>query len=240
MIKIIPAIDIIDGKCVRLTKGDYSNKTIYNDDPIEVAKQFENAGLDRLHLVDLDGAKAGTVINWKVLENIAAQTSLKIDFSGGLSSTQNVVTAFNSGANLLSIGSVAVKNKSLFKSWIDRFGVERFLLGADVSNEMIMVKGWTEQTLINVYDFISEYRSYGIQSFFCTDIELDGMLKGPSIQLYKSILSQCPEINLIASGGVRSAQDIEELKQIGCKGVIVGKAIYEGSITYKELGKYAY
>jgi phosphoribosylformimino-5-aminoimidazole carboxamide ribotide isomerase len=234
-VQIIPAIDIIDGKCVRLSKGDYNEKTIYNEHPLEVAKAFEAAGLQRLHLVDLDGAKAGTVKNWKVLEAIANNTNLQIDFSGGLTTIENVQSCFNTGAAFASIGSIAVKNETEFTNWISIFGASTFIVGADVNNEKIAIKGWTEQTDISVFNLIEKYLAKGIQHFFCTDISKDGLLQGPSIDLYKKIIYQFSTINLIASGGVSNLQDLELLQLIGCTAAIVGKAIYEEKITLKEL-----
>lgn len=232
---IIPAIDIIDGKCVRLTEGDYSQKKIYNERPLEVAKQFEDAGLMRLHLVDLDGAKDGTVKNWKVLENIAGKTTLVIDFGGGIKTEQDVQIVFDSGAALATVGSVAVKEENEFINWIKRFGADKFLLGADVKEEKIAIHGWKETTDIWIYDFIEKYRQHGIQQIFCTDVSKDGKLEGPSTELYKSIIRKFPELYFIASGGVSSLKDLEVLKAIGCKSAILGKAIYENRISLKEL-----
>ncbi|WP_346239495.1 1-(5-phosphoribosyl)-5-[(5-phosphoribosylamino)methylideneamino]imidazole-4-carboxamide isomerase [Niabella insulamsoli] len=233
--EIIPAIDIIDGKCVRLSKGDYDQKKVYNENPLEVALSFEDAGLRRLHLVDLDGAKAGAVKNWKVLEQLAGKTGLQIDFSGGISSDKNLAITFDSGAAYAAIGSVAVKNESILLQWLAQYGVENFILGADVLDEKIQIKGWTEATDINIFDFIKNYAAKGVQQFFCTDISKDGLLQGSSNDLYQKILSQIPEINLIASGGVSSVNDLELLKETGCSGAIVGKAIYENRITLQEL-----
>lgn len=236
--EIIPAIDIIDGKCVRLTKGDYNQQKIYNENPVEVAKEFEEAGLQRLHLVDLDGAKAGYVKNWKVLEKIAANTSLQIDFSGGLSSIENVTTAFNTGARFVAIGSLAVKNEMLLLDWLSSFGAGKFIIGADVKEELIVIKGWTETTTITVYELIEKYKTKGVKQFFCTDVNKDGMLEGPSTTLYKKILNQHPSIDLIASGGITTTNQIEELRQAGCSGAIIGKAIYEGEIKLPELKRF--
>jgi len=233
--QIIPAIDIIEGKCVRLSKGDYSQKKVYNERPLEVAKRFEDAGLERLHLVDLDGAKAGEVKNWKVLEQIADKTSLKIDFSGGISSDKSVEIAFNSGATYAAIGSIAVKNELLLMQWVARYGADKFILGADVLDEKIQDKGWTEATDIHIIDFISNYSKKGIQQFFCTDISRDGLLQGSALDLYKKVLSEISNIQLIASGGVSSLKDLEDLKAAGCYGAIVGKAIYEGKINIADL-----
>lgn len=233
--EIIPAIDIIDGKCVRLTEGDYSQKTIYSEHPLDIAKSFEAAGIKRLHLVDLDGAKAGKVTNWAVLESIAKNTGLVIDFGGGIKQESDLKIVFESGASLATIGSLAVKNPELFSSWLNIYGEDRFLLGADVKGEKIAIGGWLETTEETVFDFIDGYLQKGVQQIFCTDISKDGKLEGPSIELYQNIIQQFPELHFIASGGVSSMQDINALKMIGCSGVIVGKAIYEGRIKIIEL-----
>ena len=233
--QIIPAIDIIDGKCVRLTQGDYSQKKIYNEHPLEVARQFEDAGLERLHLVDLDGAKAGAVKNWKVLEAIAGKTSLVIDFGGGIKQEEDLTIVFNSGAAFATIGSLAVKNEELFIQWLKSYGPEKFLLGADVKEEKIAVGGWLETTGIWIYDFIEKYIYQGVQQIFCTDVSKDGLLQGPSVDLYKEVLDRFPSLHFIASGGVSSTKDLDTLQKIGCKGVIVGKAIYEGRIKLEDL-----
>jgi phosphoribosylformimino-5-aminoimidazole carboxamide ribotide isomerase len=233
--EIIPAIDIIDGKCVRLTEGDYAQKTVYNENPLEVAKSFEEAGIKRLHLVDLDGAKAGKVSNWKVLESIANNTNLVIDFGGGIKTETDLNIVFNSGASLATIGSLAVKEPELFETWLKQYGENRFLLGADVKGEHIAIGGWLETTDETIIDFIRKYISKGVTQLFCTDISKDGKLEGPSIELYKKIIQQFPELYFIASGGVSSMKDIDDLKLIGCSGVIVGKAIYEGRIKISEL-----
>lgn len=235
---IIPAIDIIEGKCVRLTKGDYTQKTIYNENPLEVALQFEDAGLQRLHLVDLDGAKAGEVKNWKVLEKIAGKTKLIIDFSGGISTQKSLDIAFNSGATYASIGSIAVKDELTFTGWLLAYGADKFIIGADVRDEQILVKGWTETTSLNVFDLIDNYRLKGVKQFFCTDVSKDGLLAGPSLTLYKKLINEHPSIDLIASGGISSIKDIEELREAGCKGIIIGKAIYENKISLTELKKF--
>lgn len=235
---IIPAIDIIDGKCVRLTQGDYSQKKIYNENPLEVAKEFEDAGLKRLHLVDLDGAKAGAVKNWKVLETIAAKTAMVIDFGGGIKKEEDVKIVFNSGAALATVGSIAVKNEEEFVKWLLQFGADKFLLGADVKDEKIAVAGWLETTDVWIYDFIEKYINHGVQQIFCTDVSKDGKLEGPSIDLYKNIISKFPQLHFIASGGVSSMKDLDELQQIGCSGAIIGKAIYENRITLGELKKF--
>lgn len=233
--EIIPAIDIIDGKCVRLTEGDYAQKTIYNENPLEVAKAFTDAGIKRLHLVDLDGAKAGKVTNWKVLESIANNTSLVIDFGGGIKSEADLKLVYESGASLATIGSLAVKNPDLFTSWIQHYGAEKFLLGADVKGEFIAIGGWLEVSDETIIQFIEKYIQKGINQIFCTDISKDGRLEGPSVELYTRIIRQFPNLHFIASGGVSSMEDIIALKEIGCKGVIVGKAIYEGRIKIEEL-----
>jgi phosphoribosylformimino-5-aminoimidazole carboxamide ribotide isomerase len=235
---IIPAIDIIDGKCVRLTKGDYSKKTIYNEDPLEVAMQFEDAGLKRLHLVDLDGAKASEVKNWKILEKIATKTKLVIDFSGGISTQESLEITFNSGATYAAVGSIAVKDEFTFTGWLLAFGADRFIIGADVKHEIIVIKGWTETTTINLFDFIGNYKLKGVKQFFCTDVNKDGLLQGPATSLYKKIMNQHPSIDLIASGGVTTVKDIEELRESGCHGAIIGKAIYENKITLNELKRF--
>ena len=235
--QIIPAIDIIEGKCVRLTKGDYSQKKIYNENPLEVAKQFEEAGLKRLHLVDLDGAKQGKVCNWKVLETIAAKTSLIIDFGGGVKTEKDVDIIFSSGSSLVTIGSMAVKDETSFIAWLQKFGADKFLLGADVKDEKIAVHGWQETTDIWIYDFIQKYIEQGMKQIFCTDVAKDGALEGPSIELYKNIIEKFPQLHFIASGGVSGINDVYELENINCKGVIIGKAIYEGKIKLSELKK---
>jgi len=236
--QIIPAIDIIDGKCVRLTEGDYAQKKIYNEDPLEVAKAFEGIGLMRLHLVDLDGAKAGQVVNWKVLEKIANNTELKIDFGGGIKTEATLKTVLDTGATYATIGSLAVKNELLFQEWIARFGAKVFMLGADVLEEKIAIGGWLEKTEISVFDFMKSYIDKGVKQIFCTDIKKDGKLQGPSIELYQKIIEQFPALHLIASGGVSSLDDLIELEEIGCSAAIVGKAIYENKITISELANF--
>ena len=236
--QIIPAIDIIEGKFVRLTEGDYAQKKIYNEDPLEVAKQFEGVGLMRLHLVDLDGAKAGKVINWKVLEKIANKTGLVIDFGGGIKTEATLKTVLDTGATYATIGSLAVKESATFEQWIERFGAQIFMLGADVYEEKIAVGGWLEKTNIDVYEFIGSYMNKGVTQLFCTDIQKDGKLEGPSIELYKKILQQYPSLQLIASGGVSQIKDLEELRTIGCSAAIVGKAIYENKISLQELSTF--
>jgi phosphoribosylformimino-5-aminoimidazole carboxamide ribotide isomerase len=238
-VEIIPAIDIIDGKCVRLTQGDYAQKKIYNEHPLEVARAFEDAGLRRLHLVDLDGAKAGAVKNWKVLETLAGKTNLIIDFGGGIKVVGDLQIVFNSGAQLATIGSLAVKDPVTFQGWMKEYGADKFFLGADVKNEKIAIGGWLETTDKWVYDFMEEYVQQGIRQVFCTDVSKDGLLEGPSLDLYRNIVSKFPQLHFIASGGVSELDDVYRLEEIGCKGVIIGKAIYEGRITLQELGKIA-
>jgi phosphoribosylformimino-5-aminoimidazole carboxamide ribotide isomerase len=233
--QLIPAIDIINGKCVRLTQGDYDSVKVYNENPLEVAKQFEDAGLTRIHLVDLDGAKAGAVRNWKVLEGIASRTGLSIDFGGGIKTEKDVSIVLDSGAKWATIGSIAVKDEELFVEWIDKFGESSFILGADVKDEKIAVGGWLETTDIWIYDFIRKYLKYGIRQVFCTDVKKDGLLQGPSVTLYKNILSEFPSLFFIASGGVSSLKDLEDLAEVGCNAAIVGKAIYENRISLKDL-----
>lgn len=232
---IIPAIDIIDGKCVRLTHGDYTRQKVYNENPVEVAKQFEDAGITRLHMVDLDGAKAGMIINLKVLEAVASQTKLVIDFGGGIKKINDVESILNAGASIATIGSLAVKHPELLEEWLMEFGADKFLIGADVLEEKIKISGWLEDGGINVFDFIGKMIGLGVTNIFCTDISKDGAMKGPSIDLYKRIIEEHPEINLVASGGVTTIDDVIKLKGIGCTGAIVGKAIYEETIQLNEL-----
>lgn len=236
--QIIPAIDLIEGKCVRLTEGDYTQKKIYNEDPLEVAKTFEGVGLMRLHLVDLDGAKAGEVVNWKVLEKIATKTNLQIDFGGGIKKEAILNAVLDAGATYATIGSLAVKEPATFAEWINKFGANKFMLGADVYNEKIAIGGWLEKTELSVYDFMQSYLVKGIRQMFCTDIQKDGKLEGPSIVLYQKIIKTFPSLNLIASGGVSSVEDLIALKKIGCTGAIVGKAIYENRISLTDLSKF--
>jgi len=236
--QLIPAIDIIEGKCVRLTEGDYAQKIIYNEDPLEVAKTFEGIGLKRLHLVDLDGAKAGEVVNWKVLEKIANKTGLTIDFGGGIKTEATLKTVLNTGATFATIGSLAVKSPLVFEEWLSRFGAQTFLLGADVYEEKIAIGGWIEKTNIDIIAFVQSYMNKGVSQIFCTDIQKDGKLQGPSIELYKKIIKQFPTLQLIASGGVSQLLDLEALRTIGCSGAIVGKAIYENKISLKQLSDF--
>lgn len=235
MIELIPAIDLIDGKCVRLSKGDYDTKKVYNENPLEVAKVFEGCGIQRLHLVDLDGAKAGHIVNYQVLETIATKTGLTIDFGGGLKSSSDLKIAFESGAQLVTGGSIAVKNPSEFSGWIETFGSEKIILGSDVKDRKIAVSGWTETSDMELFDFLGEYIIKGISQTICTDISKDGMLQGPSLDLYRNILERFPSLYLIASGGVSSMGDIDLLEEAGVPAVIFGKAFYEGRITIKEL-----
>jgi phosphoribosylformimino-5-aminoimidazole carboxamide ribotide isomerase len=236
--QIIPAIDIIDGKCVRLTEGDYAQKTIYNENPLEVAKAFEAAGIQRLHLVDLDGAKAGAVKNWKVLESIALNTKLVIDFGGGIKTDDDVALVFERGASLATIGSIAVANPALFLSWVNVYGAERFFLGADVKDNHIAVNGWMQTSNTTIESFIGDYLSKGITNIFCTDVSKDGRLEGPSTALYQSLIRSFPDLKLVASGGVSSIRDLEDLDNIGCAAAIVGKAIYEKRISIESLQQF--
>ncbi|HKI88499.1 MAG TPA: 1-(5-phosphoribosyl)-5-[(5-phosphoribosylamino)methylideneamino]imidazole-4-carboxamide isomerase [Draconibacterium sp.] len=237
-IEIIPAIDIIEGKCVRLSQGDYDRKTVYNEDPLEVAKMFETAGIRRLHLVDLDGAKAKHIVNYKVLENIAAKTKLIIDFGGGLKSDEDLKIAFNSGAAMITGGSIAVKEKETFLQWLEKYGSKKIILGADAKNGKIAVSGWQEETELSVIEFIEGFYKKGIKTVISTDISRDGMLSGPSFELYAEILEKLPKVEIIASGGIASIEDIFKLDEMGVPGVITGKAIYEGQISLKEIEKY--
>jgi phosphoribosylformimino-5-aminoimidazole carboxamide ribotide isomerase len=234
---IIPAIDIINGKCVRLSKGDYSKQIIYYDNPMQAAKSFEDAGFHRLHIVDLDGAKAGSIKNLNVLENISANTNLKIDFGGGIKTINDLSNVFNAGASMVTLGSIAAKNPEIIEEWIMEFGPGKILIGADVLNENIKISGWLKDAGITIFEFIGKMLASGVQNIFCTDISRDGMMKGPSVELYKKLLSSFSDINLIASGGVATIEDVIVLKEIGCHGVIIGKAIYEGRIKLEDLIK---
>ena len=238
MIEIIPAIDLIDGKCVRLSQGDYAQKTVYNENPLEVAKMFADAGIRRLHLVDLDGAKAHHIVNHKVLERITSGTDLIVDFGGGLKSDDDLRIAFECGATMVTGGSIAVKNQDVFSSWITKFGGEKIILGADVKDEKIAVGGWLETTELDLLPFIKNYLRQGISKVICTDISKDGMLQGPALELYKKMLEAEPTMYLIASGGVSSIRDIELLHEASVPAVITGKAIYEGKIKLKELTQF--
>lgn len=232
--RLIPAIDIINGKCVRLSKGDYSTVKVYNQNPLEVAKQFEDYGIKHIHLVDLDGAKSKHIVNYDILEGIKQSTGLNVDFGGGLKSDEDLKIAFNSGADQVTGGSIAVDNPSLFLSWLKRYGSKKIILGADCDQRKIATHGWIEKTEWDVMDYITQYVQKGIEYVICTDVMKDGMLNGPSIELYKEIIASST-VKLVASGGVSSVEDLYELKRIGCEGAIIGKAIYEGRITLKEI-----
>ena len=235
MIELIPAIDIIDGKCVRLSQGDYDTKKVYNENPLEVAKEFEANGIRRLHVVDLDGAKSKHVVNYRTLEMIATRTSLVIDFGGGIKTEEDMRIAFENGAQMVTLGSVAVKNPDLFKKWLIQYGAEKIILGADAKNKRIAVSGWMEDSSQELIPFLHDYTKEGIYKVLCTDISKDGMLQGPSIELYKEIMKEFPEMHLIASGGVSCLQDIIALEEAGIPAVVFGKALYEGRITMKDL-----
>ncbi len=239
LIDVIPAIDIIEGKCVRLSQGDYNQKKVYNENPVEVAQMFEDHGINRLHLVDLDGAKAGHIINYKVLEQIATKTDLVIDFGGGLKTNEDLKIAFNSGAQMITGGSIAVKNQDVFSSWIDTYGSDKIILGADVKDEKVAVSGWLETSDLELIPFIKDYIGKGITKVICTDISKDGMLQGPAIDLYRKVLDKFPELYLVASGGLSSMEDVDRLVEAKVPAVITGKAIYEGKIDLKQLEKYA-
>lgn len=235
MIELIPAIDLIDGKCVRLSQGDYDTKQIYNENPVEVAKEFEAYGIQRLHVVDLDGAASQHVVNYRVLDRIAGQTSLKIDFGGGIKSDEDLVIAFDNGAQMVTLGSVAVKHPELFDKWLGMYGSEKIILGADTKNGKIAVNGWKEESTQELMPFLADYVNKGVKKVLCTDISRDGMLEGPSVNLYKQIMEAHPELHLIASGGVSRLDDILALEAAGIPAVVFGKALYEGRITLKEL-----
>ena len=232
--RIIPAIDIIDGKCVRLSKGDYETKKIYNENPVEVAKEFEDFGIQYLHLVDLDGAKAKKIINQKVIENIAKNTNLIVDFGGGIRSEEDLQKVFDSGAKKVTLGSIAVVNPELCLAWLEKFGAEKLILGADCLDRKIKTSGWLENSETDVVDFIKEYQKKGFKEVVCTDISKDGMLQGPSTALYQEIIENST-IELIASGGISNIEDVQKMKEIGCAGTIIGKAIYEGRISLEDL-----
>lgn len=237
--RIIPAIDIIDGKCVRLSKGDYSTQKTYNENPLEVAKAYEDHGIEYLHLVDLDGAKSKHIVNHKVLETIATKTNLKIDFGGGLKSDDDLRIAFESGAKQITGGSIAVKDPDTFTSWIEHYGAEKIILGADVKGEYIATDGWLETSDQSLFDFLAHYQTKGIQHTICTDISKDGMLQGPSFDLYQKILSET-EVKLIASGGISQFDELPRLAEMGCEGTIIGKAIYENRISLKQLEQFIF
>jgi len=236
--RIIPAIDIIDGKCVRLSKGDYNTKIVYNENPLEVAKEFEAHGIEYLHLVDLDGAKSKHIVNHRILDQIASQTSLKIDFGGGLKTDDDLHIAFESGAHQITGGSIAVKDRSIFKKWLRKFGNDKIILGADANNEKIAIGGWLEESDLDLIPFIQKYEKQGVKYVICTDISKDGMLQGPSFNLYEKILNQVENINLIASGGISLYDELPKLAELGCEGTIIGKAIYENRISLKQLEQY--
>lgn len=238
MIELIPAIDIIDGKCVRLSQGDYDSKKVYNENPVEVAKEFEANGIRRLHVVDLDGAASHHIVNYRILERIAAQTSLSIDFGGGIKSDGDLSIAFASGAQMVTIGSIAAKEPTLFLRWLKQYGSEKIILGADVKDRLIAVNGWKEGSKQELLPFLKEYTGQGVRKVICTDISRDGMLQGPSTGLYKEITAQFPDMYLIASGGVGSIRDIEILEEAKIPAVIFGKALYEGKITFRELSRF--
>lgn len=233
--RIIPAIDIINGECVRLSKGDYNKKTVYSKNVLDVAKNFEDNGIQFLHLVDLDGAKQNRIINYKILEKISSQTNLIIDFGGGLKSEEDIKIAFENGAKQVTLGSIAVKNPELFLKSLEKYGSEKIILGADARKEKIAVSGWLEESKMNIYDFIKEKTESGIQYVISTDIDKDGMLEGPSFDLYEKIIAENPDIKLIASGGITSTNDLVQLNSIGCEGAIIGKALYENRITFNDL-----
>ena len=238
MIELIPAIDIIDGKCVRLSQGEYNTQKVYNESPLEVAKEFEANGIRRLHVVDLDGAKSSHIVNYKVLDQLAGHTSLTIDFGGGIKTDEDLTIAFEYGAQMVTLGSIAVKNPDLFKSWLHKFGAEKIILGADVKDNRISVNGWKEESQQELLPFLDGYTQEGIRKVLCTDISRDGMLQGPSIDLYKQIMAQFPDMHLIASGGVSGLDDIIRLDEAGIPAVVFGKALYEGRITLKDLKRF--
>ena len=238
MIELIPAIDIIDGKCVRLSQGDYNSKKVYNENPLEVAKEFEAHGIRRLHVVDLDGAASHHIVNYRVLEAIASRTSLIIDFGGGIKSDEDLIIAFENGAQMVTLGSIAVKNPELFKKWLHQYGADKIILGADAKDNRIAVSGWKEESTQELLPFLEGYTKEGIRKVLCTVISRDGLLQGPSIELYKQIMQQFPEMHLIASGGVSSIDDIIELQEAKIPAVVFGKAIYEGKITMKDLNRF--
>jgi phosphoribosylformimino-5-aminoimidazole carboxamide ribotide isomerase len=238
MIRIVPAIDLIDGKCVRLTQGDYAQKKVYNEDPLEVAKEFEAHGIKHLHLVDLDGARQKHVVNYKVLERIAKNTSLAIDFGGGIKTDNDLKIVFESGAAQATIGSVAVTDRPLFESWIQKYGAEKMILGADAKDGKIAVSGWMDVTNVDIFDFFEEYRKKQVKYVLCTDISRDGMLQGTAIDLYEKLVARFPDMNIIASGGVTTIDEIDRLNDKGLFAAIIGKAIYEGRISLKDLEKY--
>lgn len=238
MIELIPAIDIIDGKCVRLSQGNYDSKKVYNENPLEVAKEFEAYGIRRLHVVDLDGAASQHVVNYRTLEQIATQTSLIIDFGGGIKTSGDIEIAFDSGAEMITLGSVAVKHPELFDEWLQTYGNEKIILGADVKDNRIAINGWKEESPQELMPFLNQHINKGVTKVLCTDISRDGMLKGPALDLYRSIMEAHPELHLIASGGISGMEDILKLNEAGIPAVVFGKAIYEGRISLKELSRY--
>ena len=239
MIEIIPAMDLMDGRCVRLTHGDFERRTVYSDTPLEVAKRFEGTGKKRLHMVDLDGARSGSPKNLAVLADLAEKTDLEIDFGGGVRSEKDLVSVLSAGAAMANIGSVAMTDPNIFLDWVERYGSDRILLGVDTRRGMIAIDGWQTETEIEITRVLTRYAHDGVRNIFVTDIGSDGAMAGPAIELYERIVSALPDLRLIASGGVRTIQDVDELERIGCAGVIVGKAIYEGRITIEELSNYA-
>ena len=235
MIELIPAIDIIDGQCVRLTKGDYDQKTVYRDSPAEVAKEFEQLGFKRLHVVDLDGAKSKHIVNDSVLRRITTDTNLTVDFGGGIKTDEDIEKAFEAGAAMVTVGSIAVTQPDLFIGWLNKYGAERMILGADVRNGKISINGWKEDSAEDLLPFLQKYIEAGVKNVLCTEISKDGTLQGPAIELYKEVMKEYPQLHLIASGGVSSKDDIEALDCAGIPAVVFGKAIYEGRINLKEL-----
>jgi len=238
MMDIIPAIDLMDGQCVRLYQGDFDQKEVYRQDPVEVARSMESAGMRRLHVVDLDGAKNGKMVNMKTLANIAGNTNLIIDFGGGIKKQDDLEAVFDHGASMVSVGSIAVKEPSQFWNWINKFGTDKFLLGMDLRNEHVSIMGWKEDTPLHWSEFLELQLQHGIEQVFCTDIQKDGAMQGPALELYTRILKKFPELHLIASGGVSQLIDLDELDKVGCKGAIIGKAIYEGSISLESLNTF--
>lgn len=237
--RIIPAIDLMEGKCVRLTQGDYHQKTIYNENPLEMAKLLEDNGLKYLHLVDLEGAKAQKVIHYKILEKICTETTLKVDFSGGIKSEEDLKKVFHSGASQACIGSLAAKNPHIFIEWMEKYGSNKIVLSADVKHEIIVIQGWTEKTSWNIYEFLNQFIQKNLQYAICTDVAKDGTLMGPSYELYQNLIQKFDKLNIIASGGIHHENDLIALKKLGCEGVIIGKAIYEGKISLHKLTQYA-
>jgi phosphoribosylformimino-5-aminoimidazole carboxamide ribotide isomerase len=238
MITVIPAIDILEGKCVRLEQGDYRIKKVYDADPLDVAMTFQDNGFTRLHIVDLDGARSSHVVNWSVLERLAARTSLNIDFGGGIKTDDDLRIVFGSGASMATIGSIAIRDKALFLSWITAYGPDKIILGADVKDQHIAISGWQEVTDIGIMPFLTEYTENGVKEVLCTDVSKDGMLKGASFDLYQMILEKFPAIRLLASGGITSVDDLEKLDRLGVSGAIIGKAYYEGRLSLKDLKKF--